>query len=194
MFLVGFQWFIPLRKCAGYYWTDLWRASGKECTWAHWVFRILRPRNGITCLVSRASELAKVLVSVVNEQVSTKETSLGIQQSLTIHWIFHVGLVQLYVPCVNAILRDEPLALLIGMIIGALLDEGVARTWENITASQVVHEGGLLDQGAELLGDAVAEDVALDVVQAEHLAGLDAHVHVAQAFTRHWHLGIRSTV
>ena len=122
----------------------------------------------------------------MDKEVGTKEIALDVQQSLAVHWILHIGLVEHLVPRVNAILPNEPLALLLRMIEGTLLDEGVTRTCENIAASQVVHERGLLDQGAELLGDAVAEDVALAVHLAEHLARLDALVDIA--CTRQLHL------
>ena len=122
----------------------------------------------------------------MDEEVGTEETSLGVQQSLAVHRVLHIGLVEHLVPRIYAILSDEPLALLLRMVNSTLLDKWMARTCENITAGQVVHEGGLLDQGAELLGDAVAEDVALAVHMAEHLARLDALVDIA--CTRQLHL------
>ena len=124
----------------------------------------------------------------MDKEVGTKEIALDVQQSLAVHWILHIGLVEHLVPRVNAILPNEPLALLLRMIEGTLLDEGMTRTCENIAASQVVHERGLLDQGAELLGDAVAEDVALGVHLAEHLAGLHALIHISCTSTRQLHL------
>ena len=121
----------------------------------------------------------------MDKKVGTKEAALDVQQSLAVHWILHIGLVEYLIPRVNAILPNESLALFFRMIEGTLLDEGVTRTCENIAASQVVHERGLLDQGAELLGDAVAEDVALAVHLAEHLARLDALVDIACTWQLH---------
>ena len=121
----------------------------------------------------------------MNEETSTVETAQGIQEALALYCIRNISQVQNLIPLVDAILSYEPFARVLWMIIGAFLNGRVARTCEYVASSEVGHEGVLLDQCAQLFGQAVAEDVALAVDFAHHLASSDTVVNVnVSTFTR----------
>ena len=120
----------------------------------------------------------------MNEKASAVETAQGVQQALALDWIRHISHVENLSPAVDAILSYEPFALLLRVIVGAVLNGRVSRTCQYVASCKVVHDGVLLDQCAQLIGQAVAEDVALAVDLAQQLASPDTVVNVSRAFAR----------
>ena len=121
----------------------------------------------------------------MNEEAGAVETAQGVQQALALNWSRHISHVENLSPAVGAILSYEPFARILWVVVGAILDGRVSGTCKYVTSCKVVHEGVFLDQCAHLIGDAVAEDVALVVDLAQHLASPDAVVNVSSTFARH---------
>ena len=115
----------------------------------------------------------------MNEEASTVETTQGVQQALALNWIQHISHVENLIPVVEAILSNESFTLLLRVIVGAILNERAARTCEYVASCKVVHEGGLLDQCAQLIRNAIAEDVGLAVGFAQQLASPYTVVNVS---------------
>ena len=120
----------------------------------------------------------------MHEKAGAVETAQGVQQALALDWSRHVSHVENLIPFVDAILSYEPFALLLRVVVGTRLNGRVAGTCDYVASCEVVHEGVLLDQCAQLIGQAVAEDVALAVDLAQRLASPDAVVNVSRASAR----------
>ena len=83
----------------------------------------------------------------MHEKAGAVETAQGVQQALALNWIQHISHVENLIPAVDTILSNEPFALLLRVIVGAILNGRAARTCEYVAVAscKVVHEGGLLD-------------------------------------------------